>query len=455
MPAEGPIPAHLLGNMWAQQWGNVYDLVGVPATGPGYDLTALLRGQDRWTRRRWSATASGSSPRSDSPPLPPTFWERSLFTKPHDRDVVCHASAWDIDNDQDLRIKMCIQINGEDFVTIHHELGHNIYQRAYRTLPFVYRGSANDGFHEAIGDAVALSVTPDYLVKVGLLGPGARRGGRPRVPDAHGARQGRIPALRPARRSVALAGVLGRRHAGPATTSAWWELRRKYQNVARAGARAASSDFDPGAKYHVPANTPYSRYFLAHILQFQFHRAMCREAGYTGPLHRCSVYGNKQVGAKLAKMLEMGQSKPWPDALEALTGERQDGRDGDSRLLRAAQASGSTSRRSLAHRAGRTLGAGAPAAPPPTTRPATSLITSFIATRSRCWPRARAWRSRFPGAGTAAAARIGDRTITLDDVDRLALVQDAVGLPGDAAAGRDLRGAQGGPRHPHRRAADR
>jgi peptidyl-dipeptidase A len=320
VPASGPIPAHLLGNMWAQQWGNIYDLVGVPAAGPGYDLTALLAAKkvDEKEMVRYGErffTSLGFAP------LPATFWERSLFTKPPDHDVVCHASAWDVDNDQDLRIKMCIQINGEDFVTIHHELGHNIYQRAYRTLPFVYRGSANDGFHEAIGDAVALSVTPDYLVKVGLLG---------QAPGAEGDLEF---LMRMALDKVAFLpfGLLvdewrWQVFAGAVTPAnynkAWWELRRKYQNVSEPAARS-ERDFDPGAKYHVPANTPYSRYFLAHILQFQFHRAMCREAGYTGPLHRCSVYGNKQVGAKLAKMLELGLSQPWPDALAALTGERK------------------------------------------------------------------------------------------------------------------------------------
>jgi peptidyl-dipeptidase A len=320
VPAQGPIPAHLLGNMWAQQWGNVYDLVGVPASGPGYDLTALLvakkadeREMVRYGERFFTSLGF--------PALPQTFWERSLFTKPQDRDVVCHASAWDLDNDQDVRIKMCIQITGEDFVTIHHELGHNIYQRAYRTLPFVYRGSANDGFHEAIGDAVALSVTPDYLVKAGLLG---------QAPGPEGDLEF---LMRMALDKVAFLpfGLLVDQWrwqvfsgaVPPARyNQAWWELRRKYQNVAEPVARS-ERDFDAGAKYHVPANTPYSRYFLAHILQFQFHRAMCRDAGYTGPLHRCSVYGNKQVGAKLAKMLELGQSQPWPDALQALTGERK------------------------------------------------------------------------------------------------------------------------------------
>jgi peptidyl-dipeptidase A len=320
VPPAGPIPAHLLGNMWAQQWGNVYDLVGVPSTGPAYDLSSLLTAKQttevdmvRYGERFFTSLGFAA--------FPQTFWDRSLFKKPMDREVVCHASAWDVDSDQDIRIKMCIQITGEDFVTIHHELGHNIYQRAYRTLPALYRNSANDGFHEAIGDAVALSVTPDYLVKVGLLSAAPGESGDLEF------------LMRTALDKVAFLPfgllvdqwrwqVFSGQTPPDRYNASWWELRRKYQNVAAPVGRS-EQDFDAGAKYHVPANTPYSRYFLAHILQFQFHRAMCREAGYTGPLHRCSIYGNKQVGAKLAKMLEMGQSKPWPDALEALTGERK------------------------------------------------------------------------------------------------------------------------------------
>jgi peptidyl-dipeptidase A len=320
VPEKGPIPAHLLGNIWAQQWGNVYPLMGVPATGRGYDVTDLLQAKkvDEKEMVRYGErffTSLGFDP------LPSTFWERSLFVKPADRDVVCHASAWDVDNDQDLRIKMCIEKTGEDFVVIHHELGHNFYQRAYRAQPYLFRGGANDGFHEAIGDTIALSVTGGYLQKVGLLAnpPG---------------NEGDLEFLmRMALDKVAFLpfGLLidqwrWKVFSGEVTpanyNAAFWELRRKYQGVDAPVART-EADFDPGAKYHVPANVPYMRYFLAHILEFQFHRALCREAGFTGPLHQCSIYGNKAAGAKLARMLELGQSRPWPEALFAMTGERQ------------------------------------------------------------------------------------------------------------------------------------
>lgn len=320
VPQDEPIPAHLLGNIWAQDWSNIYDLVAPPASNQGFDLTTRLRAAklDAHEMVRYGErffTSLGFEP------LPATFWERSLFTQPRDRDVVCHASAWNVDDVDDLRIKMCIKVNAEDFITIHHELGHNFYQRAYNKQPYLYRSSANDGFHEAIGDAIALSVTPSYLVEVGLLdrepGPG-----------------GDIELLmRDALAKVAFLpfGLLidqwrWQVFSGKVTPDeynrAWWELREKYQGV-KAPTPRGEEWFDPGAKYHIPANVPYTRYFLAHILQFQFHRALCQAAGYEGPLHRCSIYGNKEAGNRLQAMLELGQSRPWPEALEVLTGSKE------------------------------------------------------------------------------------------------------------------------------------
>ncbi|HVT44867.1 MAG TPA: M2 family metallopeptidase [Thermoanaerobaculia bacterium] len=320
VPPGRPIPAHLLGNIWAQEWANVYDLVAPKGSDPGYDLTALLKKKKvdavemvRYGERFFTSLGFD--------PLPATFWERSLFTKPEDREVVCHASAWDLDNQDDLRIKMCIDITAEDFQTVHHELGHNFYQRAYKEQPFLFKDSANDGFHEAVGDAIALSVTPSYLVKVGLLDK------EPPTSKDLGL------LLREALDKVAFLpfGLLidqwrWKVFSGEVTpanyNAAWWELRERYQGV-RAPVARSESDFDPGAKYHIPANVPYTRYFLARILQFQFHEALCRIAGYEGPLNRCSIYGNEEAGARLDRMLSMGRSRPWPEALEALTGTRR------------------------------------------------------------------------------------------------------------------------------------
>jgi peptidyl-dipeptidase A len=320
VPPDGPIPAHLLGNLWAQQWGNIYPVLGVKEQTKSFDLTELLK-RKNLDARGMVRYGEGFFTSMGFQPLPKTFWERSLFTKPADRDVVCHASAWDLDNEDDLRVKMCIQIRGEDFVTIHHELGHNIYQRAYKNQPHLFKNGANDGFHEAIGDAIALAITPEYLHEVGLLDQVPQ--GSDDIPDL----------LKQALDRVAFLpfGLLidqwrWRVFSGEITPAnynqAWWDLKLKYQGVAPPVPRS-EADFDPGAKFHVPANVPYTRYFLAHILEFQFYRALCRESGFKGPLHKCTFYGSKEAGAKFNQMLEMGQSKPWPDALEAGTGERQ------------------------------------------------------------------------------------------------------------------------------------
>lgn len=325
VPPDGMIPAHLLGNIWAQEWANVYDLVAPPQQDKGYDLTQLLeakkvdpQGMVHYGENFFLSLGFA--------PLPKSFWERSLFTKPAGRDVVCHASAWDVDNKDDLRLKMCIRVTGEDFVTVHHELGHNFYQRAYNHLPFLFRNGANDGFHEAVGDTIALSITPGYLKEVGLLAS---------VPPAS-ADEEIAYLLREGLDKIAFLpfGLMidewrWKVFSGevkPADyTKVWWELRNKYQGVTAPVART-EQDFDPGAKYHVPANVPYVRYFLARLLQFQFHRGLCRAAGYSGPLDQCSIYNNKQAGEKLKAMLELGQSRPWPEALKALAGEdRVDG----------------------------------------------------------------------------------------------------------------------------------
>jgi peptidyl-dipeptidase A len=320
VPANGPIPAHLLGNPWAQEWGNIFPILGLTENSRGFDLTQLLQARNL-DAKGMVRYGEGFYKSLGFALLPETFWERSLLTKPRDRDVVCHASAWDIDNFDDLRVKMCIQIRADDFVTIHHELGHNMYQRAYENQPFLFKNGANDGFHEAIGDTIALAITPEYLQKIGLLD---------KVPSA----DSDIPLLlRQALDKVAFLPfglmidqwrwkVFSGEIAPADYNKAWWDLRLKYQGVAPPDARS-EADFDPGAKYHVPANVPYTRYFLARILQFQFYRALCQASGYAGPLHRCTFYGSKEAGAKFNKMLEMGQSKPWPDELEVLTGQRQ------------------------------------------------------------------------------------------------------------------------------------
>jgi peptidyl-dipeptidase A len=323
VPPEGPIPAHLLGNVWAQEWGNIYDLVAPPAQqAKGYNLTDLLKskqtdplGMVRYGENFFVSLGFAR--------LPQTFWDRSLFVKPRDRDVVCHASAWDVDNQDDLRLKMCIQVDSEDFTTIHHELGHNFYQRAYNNLPYLFRNGANDGFHEAVGDTIALSITPEYLKEAGLLANVPPSSANEEI--AYLLREGldKIAFLPFGLMIDEWRWKVFSGEVKPADyTRVWWELRNQYQGVTAPVTRT-EQDFDPGAKYHVPANVPYVRYFLARLLQFQFHRGLCREAGYSGPLDRCSIYNNKQAGEKLKAMLELGQSRPWPEALKAMTGEER------------------------------------------------------------------------------------------------------------------------------------
>ncbi|GAA6173293.1 M2 family metallopeptidase [Colwellia sp. KU-HH00111] len=320
VPQDKPIPAHLLGNMWAQSWGNIYDLVAPEDADPGYDVTQQLAAHN-YDEIQMVKGAEKFFTSLGFDALPETFWTRSLFTKPADRDVICHASAWSLDSKDDLRIKMCIQKTGEEFSVIHHELGHNFYQRAYKDQPVFFQNSANDGFHEAIGDTIALSVTPKYLKEIGLIDS---------IPDES---KDIGLLMKKALDKVAFIpfGLMvdqwrWKVYSGEITpenyNTAWWELREKYQGVAAPIARDVDA-FDPGAKYHVPGGVPYSRYFLAHIQQFEFHRALCEISGNTDPIHRCSIYNNKDAGKALNTMLEMGSSQPWQQAYKVLTGNEQ------------------------------------------------------------------------------------------------------------------------------------
>lgn len=320
VPQDKPIPAHLLGNMWAQSWGNIYDIVKPKQDMRVVDVTQALK-DNNVDQMQMVKTGEAFFSSLGFDPLPETFWQRSLITKPADRDVVCHASAWNIDDKDDIRIKMCTQQTGEDFQTVHHELGHNYYQRAYKNQPLLYRGSAHDGFHEAVGDTIGLSITPKYLKEIGLIDE---------IPDASNdigmLMQLALEKIAFLPFSVMVDQWRWKVFAGEVApedyNKVWWELREKYQGV-RAPIERPADAFDPGAKYHIPGNTPYTRYFLAHILQFQLHEALCEIAGNDGPINRCTIYGNKEAGKALNALLEMGMSKPWPDALEAIAGTRE------------------------------------------------------------------------------------------------------------------------------------
>ena len=343
----GMLPAHLMGNMWQQDWGNLWDILAPYENAGSLDITGALEAQYQQnfaaalTRQGGDrdatalaqieqdamlATARQMTERAEDfyvslgmPELPGSYWEKTQFIKPRDRNVVCHASAWDMDMKGDVRTKMCIKPNEEDFTTIYHELGHVYYYLAYNELPPVFQTGAHDGFHEAIGDTVVLAMTPEYLQSIDLVGE----------------QQQSEEALINAQMRMALAkvaflpfglmidrwrwGVFDGTIEPGQYNKAWWDLKAQYQGVAPVDARGEEF-FDPGAKYHVPGNTPYTRYFLAHVLQFQFYKSLCDAAGYTGPLHECSFYGNKAAGEKLQAMLSKGASQPWQSSLKELTG---------------------------------------------------------------------------------------------------------------------------------------
>ena len=347
--AGGMLPAHLMGNLWQQDWGNLWDMMQ-PYPGAGsLDVNSALRAisQADLTSERSKPGAPGASAAQrevdaeraaalvtakkmteraqdfyvslDMPKLPQSYWEKTQFIKPRDRDVVCHASAWDMNMAGDVRTKMCIVPSEEELTTIYHELGHIYYDLAYNKQPPLFQGGAHDGFHEAIGDTIVLAMTPQYLNSVGLVG----------VPQQSN------EALINAQMRMALAkvaflpfglmidrwrwGVFDGSIKPDSYNKAWWELKAKYQGVAPVTARGETY-FDPGAKYHVPGNTPYTRYFLSHVLQFQFYKALCDAAGFKGPLYECSFYGNKEAGQRYWAMLSKGASQPWQQTMKELTG---------------------------------------------------------------------------------------------------------------------------------------
>jgi len=321
VPQNGPIPAHLLGNMWAQEWGFIYDLMEPYPGVSDLDVDSTLKTKN-FSPQEMVRSAENFYVSLGMERLPDTFWTRSQFSKPRDRDVVCHASAWGLDGGNDLRIKMCIKQTYDELRVIYHELGHNYYQSAYKDQPPIFQGSAHSGFHEAIGDTVTLSMTPDYLQEVGL------------VSSSEESEQAVINRqMQMALDKIAFLpfgklidewrwGVFSGEISADDYNKAWWELRLKYQGIAPPSPRS-EDNFDPGAKFHIPGNVSYTRYFLARILQFQFQRSLCETAGHEGDLASCSVYGNKEAGDKFFAMMASGQSEPWQDALEKLTGTRE------------------------------------------------------------------------------------------------------------------------------------
>ncbi|MCF7221117.1 M2 family metallopeptidase [Marilutibacter chinensis] len=345
--AGGMLPAHLMGNMWQQDWGNLWDILAPYRSAGNLDITGALESQwqqnfstemarhrgernasdlvemeraaDLATARQMTERAEDFYTSLGMPKLPATYWDKTQFIKPRDRDVVCHASAWPMDMADDVRTKMCIKPNEEDFTTIYHELGHVYYYLLYKDQPPIFQAGAHDGFHEAIGDTIVLAMTPEYLHSIGLVG------------EPQQSEQALINAqMRMALAKVSFLpfglmidrwrwGVFDGTIKPEDYNKAWWDLKAKYQGVAPVTSRGEEF-FDPGAKYHVPGNTPYTRYFLSHVLQFQFYKALCDASGHEGPLYECSFYGDKEAGEKFQAMLGKGASQPWQQTLKELTG---------------------------------------------------------------------------------------------------------------------------------------
>jgi peptidyl-dipeptidase A len=321
VPSGKPIPAQLLGNMWAQQWGEIYPLVEPYPGVLDLDVTAALKKQ-KYDAVRIARSAESFYVSLGFDKLPESFWERSLLTKPRDRDVQCHASAWQMDTQGDVRIKQCIEPTQDHLMTVYHELGHVFYYMSYAKQPYIFQSGAHDGFHEAIGDTVNLSMTPAYLHQIGLTGA-VKTSREATINQQMKLALDKVAFLPFGKMIDEWRWKVFAGETKPDNyNAAWWQLREQYQGVGAPVARS-EEDFDPGAKYHIPANTPYTRYFLSYILQFQFHKALCDAAGNKGPLYECSVYGNAEAGKRFREMLELGQSQPWQDTLEKLTGTRQ------------------------------------------------------------------------------------------------------------------------------------
>ncbi|XP_071562887.1 angiotensin-converting enzyme-like [Temnothorax nylanderi] len=326
---DGPIPAHLLGNTWAQTWSNIADftmpfpgkqLPDVTATlvEQGYNATSMFRlAENFFTSINLSA-------------MPDTFWEKSILTKQKDVDMICHASAWDFYDGKDFRIKQCTRVNMEDLLTAHHEMGHVEYYLQYKNQPTVFKEGANPGFHEAVGDVISLSVsTPSHLKKIDLLKDDSTDQ-EALLNHLYVKSLDKIAFLPFAYMMDRWRWNVFQGKVTPDNYNCnWWSLAEEYQGIEPPVDRT-EEDFDPGSKYHIIADVEYIRYYVSFVIQFQFHKALCTKAKEYDPnnpdtklLSQCDIYGNKDAGNLLKSMLELGSSKPWPDAMEKISGQRQ------------------------------------------------------------------------------------------------------------------------------------
>ncbi|CAH0729159.1 unnamed protein product, partial [Brenthis ino] len=331
--ARGPIPAHLLGNMWAQTWTNIESFTRPYPDKKEIDITKTMKDQN-YTPLKMFQMSDEFFRSLNLTAMPEKFWKNSIIEKPTDREIVCHASAWDFYDGEDFRIKMCTTVDAVNLKVIHHEMGHIQYYLQYRHLPFVFRNGANPGFHEAVGDTIALSVSsPKHLRRVGLIS-GDAEDEQTEINQLYKMGIDKIVFL-PFAYTLDLFryGVFRGNTTPDDYNCHYWRLRDSLQGVEPPVPRS-EEDFDAAAKYHVSADVEYARYYVSFIIQFQFHRALCQLAGEYAPgdvtrkLVDCDIYQSVHAGNALANMLKMGSSKPWPDAMEALTGQRAMRADG-------------------------------------------------------------------------------------------------------------------------------
>ncbi|KAG9486097.1 hypothetical protein GDO78_008918, partial [Eleutherodactylus coqui] len=318
--SEGGLPAHLLGDMWGRFWTNLYPLVVPYPNTESIDVTDTMVAE-KWTVDRMFKEAEKFFESVNLFRLNDNFWNNSMLQEPSDgRKVVCHPTAWDMGMN-DFRIKMCSKVNMEDFLTVHHEMGHIQYDMAYHHLPMLLRSGANEGFHEAVGEIMSLSAaTPEHLKSLQLL------------PSSFiETEETKINFL--LRQALTIVGTLPftymlelwrwRVFSGEIPKDkwmqTWWDMKREMVGVVEPVGHDESY-CDPAALFHVANDYSFIRYYTRTIYQFQFQDALCKIANRSNPLYSCDITNSTAAGDKLRSMLELGNSKPWTEALKSITG---------------------------------------------------------------------------------------------------------------------------------------
>ncbi|NWI33356.1 ACE2 enzyme, partial [Sula dactylatra] len=320
--STGCLPAHLLGDMWGRFWTNLYALTVPYPAKPNIDVTSAMV-QKKWDAIRIFKAAEAFFFSIGLEKMTEGFWNNSMLTEPTDnRKVVCHPTAWDLGK-KDYRIKMCTKVTMDDFLTAHHEMGHIEYDMAYSKQPFLLRGGANEGFHEAVGEIMSLSAaTPQHLKSLDLLEPTFQEDEETEINFL--LKQaltivGTMPFtyMLEKWRWMVFRGEITKQE----WMKRWWEMKREIVGVVEPVPHDETY-CDPAVLFHVANDYSFIRYYTRTIYQFQFQEALCKAANHTGPLHTCDITNSKAAGQKLRQLLEFGRSKPWTQALENVTTDK-------------------------------------------------------------------------------------------------------------------------------------